>query len=166
MSQLFDSGKESGATFSPCRTWRYLLWRQWDESLPTVMFIGLNPSTADETVNDRTISKCIKFAKTWGFGTYLMGNLYGIRSPYPRDIWVAEDPVGPGHDDVLRAAIGTAHRAVAAWGCESGIDHRANQVLEMIPEPYCLKVTKGGYPWHPLYVPGATEPIRYRTKSP
>ena len=54
---------KSSALFSECRTYRYALWRVWDESLDSILFIGLNPSTADESHNDPTISRCINFAK-------------------------------------------------------------------------------------------------------
>lgn len=165
MKTLFHTGRESGALFSPCRTWRYKLWRTWDATKPTVLFIGLNPSTADETEDDPTIRRCIGFAKRWGYGTYLMGNLYGVRSRYPKHIWTADDPVGPDHDAALREMISQAKLVVCAWGCERGIDDRAGQVLAMIPKPCCLKITKQGYPGHPLYLPAGQELRPYKMRS-
>ena len=68
------------ATFSDDRVHRYALWRIWDESLPKVLFIGLNPSTATETKNDPTIRRCMGYAKDWGYGGYIMGNIFAFRS--------------------------------------------------------------------------------------
>ena len=74
-STLFPLLK-SDAIFSPDRIHRYGLWRIWDDALPKVLFIGLNPSTADELKNDPTIRRCIGYAKDWGYGGYIMGNIY------------------------------------------------------------------------------------------
>ena len=67
---------KKSATFSECRKYRYSLWRVWDESLPFVLFIGLNPSTADEIEDDPTIRRCINFTKEWGYGGMCMGMKY------------------------------------------------------------------------------------------
>ena len=53
---------KKNAKFSGCRTYRYALWRVWDQSNPYVMFIGLNPSTADETEDDPTVIRCMNYA--------------------------------------------------------------------------------------------------------
>jgi len=72
------------AAFSPCRTFRYSLWHQWgDDSLGYAMFIGLNPSTADETLDDPTVRRCINFARDWGYGALCMTNLFAFRSTDP-----------------------------------------------------------------------------------
>lgn len=163
--QLIDTGRDTGALFSSCRQWRYRLWRTWDPEGPAVLFIGLNPSTADETEPDPTITRCRNFAERWGFGTYLMGNLFAYKSTKPKGLRMTTDPVGPENDRHLADMIRQASKVVVAWGCHPGIDDRANQVLAMIPAPFCLKVTKDGYPWHPLYVRGDTQPIRYPGRS-
>lgn len=68
------------AILSEDRKYRYILSRTWDETKPTVLFIGLNPSTADEKTDDPTIRKCINYAKCWGYGKILMANLFAFRS--------------------------------------------------------------------------------------
>lgn len=74
MSSNHNNSK--GAEFSECRKYRYVLWRRWDWKGygNQVMFIGLNPSTADETEDDPTIRRCIRFAKDWGYSGLLMMN--------------------------------------------------------------------------------------------
>lgn len=58
----------STAVFSACRKYRYSLHRTWDRENRKCMFIGLNPSIADEVVDDPTIRRCIRYAKEWGYG--------------------------------------------------------------------------------------------------
>lgn len=89
------------AKLSDCRTYRYELWRTWDESKPYAMFIGLNPSTADETEDDPTIRRCINFAKTWGYGGLCMTNLFAYRATQPEDMKRASDPIGNKNDETL-----------------------------------------------------------------
>lgn len=148
-----------GAEFSPCRTWRYALWRRWDDRGPWCAFIGLNPSTADETQNDPTIRRCIGFAQQWGFGGLWMLNLYGYRATDPRDMQAAADPVGPGNDETLVRIAGdqaTVPLVLAAWGVNATLD-RERHVCELLGRPVeCLGTSRDGRPLHPLYRPAAT----------
>lgn len=74
-----------GAQFSQCRKYRYALWRTWDDD-SHITFIGLNPSTADETEDDPTIRRCIAYAKKWEFGGINMLNLFAFRATSPGDM--------------------------------------------------------------------------------
>ncbi len=85
---------QTGAELSPCKAYRYALWRRWSDA-PPVLFVMLNPSTADESQDDPTIRRCISFAKQWGHGGIIVGNLFAFRSPYPNDLQTAADPIGP-----------------------------------------------------------------------
>ena len=88
--------------FSPCRRYRYTLWRAWDMFNPGyVMFIGLNPSTADEVQDDPTIRRCIGYAKEWGYGAFCMTNIFAFRATDPRVMKAQADPVGPENDKWL-----------------------------------------------------------------
>ena len=71
------------ATFSSCRAYRYSLSRIWDKKKKLVLLIGLNPSTADEKVDDPTIRRCVNYAKNWGYGGFLMVNLFAYRTTLP-----------------------------------------------------------------------------------
>lgn len=110
-------GTSDGATFSSDRRYRYRLWR-WAMGSPEhrVVFVGLNPSKADEVDNDTTISKCVEFARRWGFGAIDMVNLFALVSTDPSGLLTAADPIGPGNDEVLADAFDNAHRIVWAWG--------------------------------------------------
>ena len=89
---------KTDAKLSECRKYRYALWRTWDETKPHVMIIGLNPSTADETKDDPTITRCINFAKSWGYGGVCMANLFAYRATEPTVMKGSTDPVGTEND--------------------------------------------------------------------
>ena len=89
------------AEISPCGQYRYTLSRQWNPAAPAVMFIMLNPSTADARQDDPTIAKCIQLAQTWGYGRLLVGNLFAWRSPRPQDLPTAPNLIGPQNDAAL-----------------------------------------------------------------
>lgn len=107
---------KGSAVFSKDRRHRYALRRIWDPAGPAILFICLNPSTADHRVNDRTVSRCIRFAHDWGFGQLIVANLFAFRTPYPRLLWRARDPVGPHNDRWLQRLIAESRTTVAAWG--------------------------------------------------
>ncbi len=89
---------KTDAKLSNCRNYRFALWRTWDESKPFAMIIGLNPSTADEVENDPTITRCINFAKSWGYGGVCMANLFAYRATEPSVMKSQNDPVGADND--------------------------------------------------------------------
>jgi hypothetical protein len=144
----------TGATFSDCRAYRYALLRQWDASLPLLVVIGLNPSTADETVDDPTIRRCVDYATRWGMGGLRMLNLFAYRATEPRDMKRAFDPVGRQNDTFLRALTFDVPRVLCAWGAHGSYMDRDRAVLSLLRDRplYALKVTKGGHPGHPLYL--------------
>ncbi len=106
------------ATLSNCRRYRYDLWRRWDDSKPFAMFIGLNPSTADETLDDPTIRRCINFAKSWGYGGLCMTNLFAFRATDPADMKTHEEDRWACDANLLQIANHSAKAGVvvAAWG--------------------------------------------------
>ncbi len=111
----------AGAVLSPCRTWRYRLWRSLDNGGdPWPVFVGLNPSTADENEDDRTIRRCRGFSKRWGYGGFYMLNLFALRATDPRELKVHEDPVGPENmdyiHDMCRSCQTSGSLIVACWG--------------------------------------------------
>jgi Uncharacterized protein conserved in bacteria len=108
----------STAVYSPCEKYRYHLSRSWGGG-PTVVFIGLNPSTATENVNDPTVTRCIGYAKRWGFGGFIMLNAYALRSTDPKGLWTVDDPAGPECDEFLRGGISNASRIICCWGANS-----------------------------------------------
>ena len=147
------------AYFSPCRTWRYSLTRALapQTGAGTVAFIGLNPSTADESRDDPTIRRCIGFARGWGFARLEVLNLFAFRATKPTALLAADDPVGPENDTTIADVLGAVDLVVCAWGAFPN-GGRSADVLELVVAPHCLGVTKSGSPRHPLYVRASADP--------
>lgn len=104
----------SDAVLSPDREYRYRLSRTWDSEKPTLGFIMLNPSTDDESEDDPTIRRCLGYAKDWGYGSILVGNLFGLRATDPSQLREHGNPVGPENDEHLQLICTEAEMVVAA----------------------------------------------------
>jgi len=152
---------ESGAQFSADRQYRYALWRVWDEGGGIVRFIGLNPSTADERVDDPTIRRCVNFARCWGFGGVYMLNIFAYRATDPKAMREAADPVGPDNDRFLRMYLEEAGLNIACWGTHGSYRSRGEEVIRLLGRENLahLGLTKGGDPRHPLYLRKDVEPV-------
>ena len=148
--------------FSPCRTYRYALWRQWIGGVGYAMFIGLNPSTADETHDDPTVRRCIRYVQSWGYEALCMMNIFAYRATDPAIMKRAADPIGPENDQYLKELAEGAGIVVAAWGVHGQHQGRDKQVIAMLPELHCLKITGDGCPGHPLYLSKSIKPILWR----
>jgi hypothetical protein len=150
-------------TFSPCRTYRYVLWRQWDATNHAyALFIGLNPATADEVRDDPTIRRCAGYARRWGYGALCMTNLFAYRTPHPEVMKAHPDPVGADNDRWLVKLAKGAGVVVAAWGVDGthlGRDRVVGRLLG--GKLSCLRLTKDGHPWHPLYLRKTLEPVPF-----
>jgi len=121
--QLANLSQPSGAVFSPCDRYRYVLWRTWKPHIPSVVFIGLNPSTADAQRNDPTIRRCIGFAQTWGYGGIIIANLFSYRATQPNTLRQVSDPVGPDTDQWLQwicQKVSAPPLAADQYRCEQG----------------------------------------------
>lgn len=155
-AEIFEN-ESAGATFSPCKKYRYTLWRKWGAG-DSVMFIGLNPSTADENKNDPTVRRCIGFARAWGYSGLVMMNAFAFRATDPAIMRAQIDPVGKENNAYLLEQSNKSALVVAAWGtlCNSS---REIEILALLDRDiYCLGITKAERPKHPLYVAGSTQP--------
>lgn len=155
------------AEFSPCGRYRYTLERQWnlgpyDPQARRVLWVMLNPSTADEERNDPTVTRCVLFSQRWGFDGLVVVNLFALRATDPRDLYRAhpDEVVGEENDQHIVSQRLRCHRVVAAWGAHGALQGRASEVLHLLaPDPVlCLGRTTLGYPRHPLYMRGDVEP--------
>lgn len=155
---------ETHAELSPCRQYRYSLTRRW-ASGPQVLFVMLNPSTADETDDDPTIGKCIKFAKSWGYGGLVVGNLFAYRTPSPELLMTATDPIGPDNDEWLVKLQKSADLTIAAWGNSGSFMERSKAVTGLLSALHILHLNKTGEPKHPLYVAADTKPVPWELSA-
>lgn len=146
-----------GARFSQCRRYRYTLSRQWGQGGVWVNFLMLNPSTADATVNDPTITRCIRRAQGMGAGGLIVTNLFAWRATDPDDMKRAgDDAVGPENDQWILNAANISSQVICAWGNHGRHLDRSAAVLKIL-EPhkhklFALNVTQAREPQHPLYV--------------
>ena len=146
-----------GATFSRDRRYRYRLWRRWDQTRPVVVFVLLNPSTADARHDDPTIRRCLGFARRWGYGGIEVVNLFAYRATDPRMLRTVRDPVGRANRHQVRAALARAELVVLGWGANTEGDR-----MLKVSHAYCLGLTSAGQPRHPLYLRRDARPVPYR----
>jgi len=152
----------SGAVFSGGRTYRYALWRNWDYKADKVLFVGLNPSKANEHDNDPTIRRCIGFARAWGFGGVSVANIYAYCATHPSELFEAADPVGADNQKWLNTLCDTTSKIICCWG-NHGLDDQENLPLFKMNKPlFHLKLNKSGAPAHPLYLPKGLRPVPWQ----
>ncbi|MEW2393131.1 DUF1643 domain-containing protein [Streptomyces venezuelae] len=163
------AGGIAAAVFdSPRRTYRYLLTRIWDPTVPPAVFVMLNPSTASADQDDPTIRRIAGpngFARREGAGGVIVVNLFALCSTNPERLRHHDDPVGPYNALFVRQAVREAGLVVAAWG---GGGVLANRGLDMAHALHkvgvrlkAFKVTSTGQPGHPLYVPADAPLLDY-----
>jgi hypothetical protein len=154
------------AKLSPDGRYRYMLGRTWNIDRARVLFVMLNPSTADAERDDPTIRRCVGFARSWGYGGLTVGNLYAYRSTQPARLAEVEDPVGPDNDAALRMLAGDAALIVCAWGADrhAGRDRirRVETLLRTHRPLHGLGCAKRGAPRHPLFIHRDQQPEPYR----
>lgn len=151
---------EQSATISEDQQYRYSLTRKVSDGERIVLFVGLNPSTADAKLDDPTIRRCVGFAKLWGFSWLLMGNVYAFRSTDPKNLQIVENPVGPRNRDELDKMMAASELVIAAWG-NNPLTAEAKEIADWVVKQgkvKCLGQNKNGTPKHPLYIAASTEP--------
>lgn len=148
---------------SQCGAYRYTLVREWDPKLPRVLWVLLNPSTADASQDDPTLRKGIGFSKLWCFGSLCFVNLFAYRATKPKDMKSAQDPVGPENDCWILDQAHMADLAVVAWGNHGTHLGRDREVLALLGhrKVFCLGLNSNGTPKHPLMLPYSTKLIPY-----
>lgn len=174
-----------GAELSPCENYRWILARPCGGPLLdgplmaravsqleaeylrplTILWLMLNPSTADALTNDQTIRKVIRYSKAAGAWRLLVCNLFGWRSTDPAGLLKAADPVGPRNDLWLQEALASSSTVVAAWGkggkAAKLVQARAPVVLAQVRRTHvvhALSFNDDGSPSHPLYLLGDLKP--------
>lgn len=140
------------AVISSCEKYQYSLTRNWDVNLEDVLFVLLNPSTADAFQDDPTVRRCIGFARSWGYGGIEVVNIFAYRTTYPKELKRAIDPIGPANDAYIDEALYRCGMVVAAWGAHSDFSTRREAISKRLDGAFCLGKTKSGAPRHPLYV--------------
>lgn len=153
---------EKTALISNCGHYRYRLGRRWNYGLP-VLWIMLNPSTADANIDDRTISRCIGFTRSWGYSALLVGNIFPYRATNPKEL-ASVNRWGFDNASHLREMCSDSALIVVAWGANKLVtDLDINIALPRADNRRlkCLGLTSSGAPLHPLYQKADTALIDY-----
>ena len=167
-------------TFSYDRRYRYTLWREWGCDLfdgdwvsrdrGFVQFIGLNPSTADETLDDPTIRRCIGFARSWGYGALCMTNLFAFRATQPYVMKAMQQCIGGDNTNQLMEVAEHAAIIICAWGRDGNHLGRQEQVVDALQpwkeKLHHLGLNSDGTPKHPLYLRADTKPQPFLDHQP
>ena len=152
------------ATISPCGRYRYTLTRDWTRGAGRMLWVMLNPSTADASMDDPTIRRCVSFAQSWGFCGLTVVNLFALRATDPRELARVDDPIGPDNNEVIARAAHEHLFVCAGWGAHGSYLGRSAEVIDIITRRrsviHCLGTTKSGEPRHPLYLPKRLAPIQ------
>ena len=155
---FIKGGMKTHAIISQDNKYRYQLSRIWDEEKPKVLFIMLNPSTADADRDDPTIRRVMNFAKSWGYGGVFVGNLYAFRSTDPKVLRYTDDPIGEDNIQHIQSLIGLTERVIYAWGNNQ---KEPEWLCDLVDTPYCIDISKKGIPKHPLYLKSELQPKLY-----
>ena len=162
---LIDLFMQTGAVFSPCGTYRYRLWRTWDESRPSLVMVMLNPSIANVEINDPTVERCQRRAFAMGYGSLQVVSIFALVSTDPAALYQIDDPVGPENDAAILDAVKGAGKVCVAWGAHGRHIGRAKAVIELLKgagvQPYALAINADGSPKHPLYVAMSAVPVPF-----
>lgn len=143
---------ERWASLSEDGVYRYDLGRRWGDGGHRLLWVMLNPSTADAHLDDPTIRRCTGFAKGWDYDEMVVVNLCAFRATDPAELGRAGDAFGPENSRFIDLHTADAEAVVAAWGAHPWASQVADSTLAGHRPLYCLGRTKAGHPRHPLYV--------------
>lgn len=152
--------ENNGANFSSCGNYRYSLWRIWDETKPLVMFIGLNPSTANATNDDPTIRRVKTIAKNLGYGGVYMMNCWTYITTDPKEL-KHNEVSDEWNNDLITVTASKCQDVIFAWGNFQVVREkgRDSELKEMFPHAKALHINKNGSPKHPLYCKSDIQPV-------
>ena len=158
------------AVISADRKYRYSLTREDPfapkDAFSNLLFVMLNPSTADGYEDDPTLKKCIGFMRRWNYRNLEVVNLFAVRSSDPGAIICVSDPIGPDNSTAQTTALLRAHKVIVGWGRNGRYLDADRKFCELADdwgvELHFLRLTQTGIPMHPLYIPYDIQPIPFR----
>ena len=158
--------------FSECRSYRWILKRELLSGKKTVVFIGLNPSKANSSNNDKTLVRIINFCSRWNYKNIYIINLFGLISKSPIQLSKSNDPRGKNNELITLKSLEFWREDSncdlwLGWGDKGLLNGRDREVLRLIKNFSNLKsnennsskrvlslgLSKKGNPRHPLYMP-------------
>jgi hypothetical protein len=154
---------------SDCGAYRYRLWREWDSSGPTLAFLMLNPSTADNLDEDPTLTRCLARAIANDLGRLEVVNLFPLRAPSPEELLSDPDALGPRNlaNCSILEAVDRASMVICAWGSHDAAAMRISYVVHLLcitsmaGKLFHLGLNPDGNPTHPPYAPASRRPKQF-----
>ncbi len=162
----------SAAGIDSSKLYRWWLFRCWAGSLPLIIWIMMNPSTADHSKNDPTILKIMRYSTRWGYGAVLVLNIYAFRTSKPENLPQSmKDRVGARNDwwikRMFRFAAKRKTPVVCAWGVKH--EERGRSVRRMADDAglqlMCLEIALNGEPKHPRFLSEALNLRRLQSNT-
>ncbi|MAM05239.1 MAG: hypothetical protein CMD06_04690 [Flavobacteriales bacterium] len=147
------------ALFSKDQKYRYLLERTWNNSKKKLLFIMLNPSSADSKKDDPTIRRLISFSKKWGYGGFKVCNLYSYVTSSPSTLYSSSNILGYKNKSYIKKQIKNSDCIVYAWGNTEAEPHWLKKIVKT---SYCIGINKNGTPKHPLYINSNAKLLNYK----
>ncbi len=155
------------AHFSQDGVYRYSLERDFlplEPDSKRVVFIMLNPSTANAEAADPTVRRCMVYTRKWGYKRLCVVNIFALRSTDPMKLTRHPDPIGPENDFQILSAVESAELIICAWGEWGKLMGRGQEIIRLLQSSHQLSVLKlnaSGQPAHPLYLSGELVPTAY-----
>lgn len=157
------------AVISSCGQYRYRLEREVGMVGPVYAFFGINPSTADASLDDATVRKWIGFTKLWGGSRFIVGNVFAYRSKDVKLLAGIPDPFGPDIGDHVSDILAEADILVPCWGDTGKVPPKLQFAFDVLMDALNssgkpvrhLGLTKGGDPRHPLMLGYSTPLLQY-----
>jgi hypothetical protein len=153
--------------FSECGLYRYLLEHDFGGTGPVISLGMVNPSKANGSTNDPTMTRVDGFAVRLGASKVKVWNKYALIDKDVKALRSAVDPVGPENDAYIAQAIRDADIHIVAWGPLSKLPKalrgRWASVVDVLHQagakPMCWGTALDGQPRHPLMLAYATHLI-------
>ena len=158
MTSIIKNNILRNARLSNDKKHRYKLSRHWDLNKPQILYIMLNPSIGNESIDDPTIRRLLSFTKKFDYGGFFVGNLFTYVTPNPKTL---DTSIGLTNKNlnVLTNLVSKADEVVYAWG--NSIEE-PNELKKLISNPMCFGKNLNGTPKHPLYLPSNSKIIKFR----
>tara|TARA_B100001059_G_scaffold176112_1_gene176526 strand:- start:1 stop:477 length:477 start_codon:yes stop_codon:yes gene_type:complete len=158
MASIIKNNILRNARFSNDKKHRYKLSRHWDLNKPQILYIMLNPSIANETIDDPTIRRLLSFTRKFDYGGFFVGNLFTYITPYPKTL---DTSIGLTNKNlnILTNLVAKVDKVIYAWG---NYIEEPNELKKFISNPMCFGKNINGTPKHPLYLPSDSKLLNFR----
>ena len=158
MASIIKNSILRNARFSNDKKHRYKLSRHWDLNKPQLLYIMLNPSIGNESIDDPTIRRLLSFTRKFDYGGFFVGNLFTYITPNPKTL---DTSIGLTNKNlnVLTNLVAKVDKVIYAWG---NYIEEPNEFKKFISNPMCFGKNLNGTPKHPLYLPSSSKIIKFR----